>query len=147
MNPKLKGEKGMKKISSIIGAIVLCSVFLCAFSVNVFAYSGALDTYSGWCGASGLTTSDSWLNDDGVFYVDHKITAAGGGGSAGSMEVSAKQKQWWGYEIKKTLTLTRTIGTYALTFTVPNGEYKLFFKAINNKDLRIDFNGTVYDDK
>lgn len=135
----------MRKTVSKISAIALCLIIVMSLSVSVMAYSGLLDSYSGWCGSSGIRTSDTWLNDDGTFYAQHYITGAAGG-SGGSMQVIAQKWHWlYGWQTQLTRTITRDVGYYQLDFPVANGEYSLFFKTINNPDLRIDFYGYVYD--
>lgn len=131
-------------ISKMCG-FAIALILILSLSINVMAYTGLLDSYSGWCGSSGIRTSDTWYNDDGIFYAQHYITGSAGG-SGGLMQIIAQKWHWfYGWQTQLTRTITRDVGYYQLDFPVANGEYSFIFKTINNPDLRIDFNGNVYD--
>jgi hypothetical protein len=114
-------------------------VFTFGMTSTVIAYNDCLDEFAGEV-AAGLTTIDSFYNDDGTFYtnvsIDSKVV------SSSTLYVATCKKVWWWYENPSNYQYISSLGMHYLTYTIPTGQYKLYFEASSSW---ITFHGAVYD--
>ncbi len=129
----------MKKTQSKFILIITITIFTLGIACTVFSYSDCLDTYAGEV-AAGLEAIDSFYNDDGTFYVvntiDSKIV------SNSILKIGTMKKVWWWYQNPTNFKYMSSIGTQNFTYTIPTGQYKMYFESSNSW---ITFHGSVYD--
>lgn len=73
---------------------------LVSIGINVVAFNGKLDDYSGWRGLGGLASVDTFYNDDGEFFLNHEIVSKDY--SDGSMGIAAQESTLLGYKTRDT---------------------------------------------
>lgn len=134
----------MKNIVSKIAVFASTLIMVATIGVSVYAYSGKLDDYSGWCGYGGLASADTFYNDDGTFYLNHEITAKDFSG--GSMGIAAQESTLLGYKTRDTV-FRSDIGSSRVTMYAPAGKYRLYFYTTSDLNyVKFTFRGSVYDD-
>lgn len=134
----------MKKIISKITVFSCTLLMLASIGINVVAFSGKLDDYSGWCGFGGLASVDTFYNDDGEFFLNHEIVSKDYSG--GSMGIAAQESTLLGFKTRDT-AFRSDVGTTTICMYAPAGKYRLYFYTTTDKSyVQFTFDGSVYDD-
>lgn len=120
----------------------LVGILVLPILLGTVAHAATLDTYAG-TGIRGWYSVDSFNVTKGYFYVDHN-NIRWNQPVGQQMDIQAMQSVWYGYETKGIQSTYGTGWTYNLTFTVPNGTYKLYFHAPIDP-AAADIEGTVRD--
>lgn len=139
------------RFSKLRLAAVLVISLLTILSVQAFAYSGELDTYSG-TGFSdyGAISVDPFTITGGDFYTVTEITASQRWPDAvAGITLTPMLKSGLGYSAvsgkSNSFTAYPSTGAVDQSFTgLTNGTYKIYFRS-QFQEAGLDFNGTVYD--